>query len=97
MKSVAKHLAKLQRLKTRDLLKRTNNLSQHGANQNRRQKNAKNAFSIDVSAQIPTKILLIDDIYTTGAITQAAAKLLKSRGADEVWLAVVARQVDDKN
>lgn len=95
MKLVAKCLAKIRRLKTHNILKRTNNLSQHGASERQRLQNAESAFVVDSKTTIPGKILLIDDIYTTGAITQTSAKLLKSRGVDEVWLAVVARQLGD--
>ena len=37
------------------------------------------------------KILLVDDVYTTGSTMNEAAKVLKKVGAREVWGAVVAR------
>ena len=94
MKLVAKNLAKIRKLRVCSILRRTNNLSQHVASGSQRRENAKSAFYISQSAAVPKIILLIDDIYTTGATTQAAAKLLKERGANQIWLAVAARQIE---
>lgn len=41
---------------------------------------------------IPSDILLIDDIVTTGTTLRASVKLLKSAGVKRVYVAVVARQ-----
>lgn len=94
MKLAAKNLAKIRKLRVCSILRRTNNLSQHVASGSQRRENAKSAFYISQSAAVPKIILLIDDIYTTGATTQAAAKLLKERGANQIWLAVAARQIE---
>lgn len=41
---------------------------------------------------VPEKILLLDDIVTTGTTIVAATRLLKQAGAKEVYVAVLARQ-----
>ena len=40
------------------------------------------------------KILLVNDIYTTGAIMEKTAKIFKEAGAKEVWGIVIARGLD---
>jgi ComF family protein len=97
MKLVARELARLQKLPCDlKLLRRTDNISQHSANLRQRQKQARQAFTIDSRRSVSTQILIIDDIYTTGATTAAAARLLKQHGAKDVWLGVVARQNDHR-
>jgi ComF family protein len=95
MKLVARELSRLRKLPyNSDLIHRTDNVSQHSANFNQRQKQAAQAFVIDHRRSVPTRVLLIDDIYTTGATVATAAKLLKKRGVKEIWLGIVARQID---
>ena len=53
--------------------------------------NIRNAFAWTAPKNPPAQILLVDDIFTTGATLQAAAYELKLRGAKRVWGLVVAR------
>ncbi|OGL62156.1 hypothetical protein A3C09_00040 [Candidatus Uhrbacteria bacterium RIFCSPHIGHO2_02_FULL_47_44] len=49
-------------------------------------------FEIHPNAlELPTHILLCDDVFTSGATMDAAAKCLKDAGVEEVWGLVVAR------
>jgi ComF family protein len=88
---VAKYLAHSRRLKYSNLLLRLDNSVQHGLKASERTKAAAKTFSINPQAKIPKEILLIDDIYTTGATIKAATKLLKSAGIKTINLAIVAR------
>ncbi len=60
----------------------------------KRLKNLENAFScVDPDLVLDRKILLIDDVATTGATLNECAKVLKSAGAKEIWGAVVAKNI----
>jgi ComF family protein len=94
MKLVARKLSRQRRLVcSLDLLGRTGNASQHSADLRQRQRQATQAFAINPSRPVPTKVFLVDDIYTTGATVTAVAKLLQKHGAKEIWLGIVARQM----
>jgi len=70
--------------------------SQTKLNKLEREKNVQDSFKINyLSKNIKLKnkkILLIDDIFTTGATMEECAKVLKREGASEVWGMVVARE-----
>ncbi len=67
------------------LIKHKNNLRQSELTLYERQRNVKNAYSIKNIESIKCKkIILIDDIYTTGATLNECAKILKNYGAKEV-------------
>ncbi len=55
-----------------------------------RQSNLKNAFVWGAGIP-PEKVLLVDDVYTTGATMAECAKVLKENGVKVVWGLVLAR------
>jgi adenine/guanine phosphoribosyltransferase-like PRPP-binding protein len=58
----------------------------------RRQRNLRGAFFVpDAELVRGRDVLLIDDIYTTGATARACSQALKRAGAARVWVATVAR------
>jgi len=66
--------------------------SQAGLTHRQRRLNVRGAFSVSDPAAIVSKhILLIDDIFTTGATARAASQTLLRAGAATVWVATLAR------
>ena len=66
--------------------------SQAGLTPRQRRLNVRRAFSVSDSAAVAGKhVLVIDDVFTTGATARAAAKTLLDAGAASVWVATLAR------
>jgi len=65
---------------------------QTGFNGVARRRNLKNAFAVTQPEQIHgKKILLVDDVFTTGTTADECAKILKKSGAAEVRVLTLAR------
>lgn len=66
--------------------------SQTGLSMHERRRNLRGAFFVvDPARMRDRNVLLIDDIYTTGATARACTQVLRRAGAASVWVATVAR------
>ncbi|RZU41977.1 ComF family protein [Edaphobacter modestus] len=66
--------------------------SQFGLSSRERRRNLRGAFTVkDPAAVSGCEVLLVDDIYTTGATARECARVLRHAGASKVWVATVAR------
>ena len=69
------------------LIKRVRNtIPQKELNEQQRKDNLKGAFQVEANIVKCSKILLVDDIYTTGVTVDAAAEVLKNAGVAEVYV-----------
>ena len=59
--------------------------------------NVRGAFAAGKRAQLRDKrVMVVDDVFTTGATTDACARVLKGMGASEIWVWTVARTLMDR-
>lgn len=88
---VCQILAKKFGCRTENLLKRkVETKTQVGLTRDERKKNIKNAFVLNSSRVKGKTIILVDDVFTTGATMGEACRVLKQNGASVVWGMVVA-------
>jgi ComF family protein len=68
--------------------------SQAGLTPRQRRLNVRGAFTVSDPAAVNLRhVLIVDDIFTTGATAREAAQALAQAGAASVWVATLARAV----
>ena len=89
---LAKELSERIGVPVRDdiISRRINTVPLKKLSEEERKNNLKNAFIIASNDVKLKKILLVDDIYTTGSTIDAVSRLLKSAGVREVYFLTVA-------
>lgn len=73
------------------LIKRTNTKQQKKLNAQQRKQNLINSFCVPQTQALPAKVILVDDITTTGSTFIEATKVLKTLGVKEVWCLALAQ------
>jgi ComF family protein len=89
---VANALCEITGLELRHLLTREKNTVQIAKlpHDNTRAKQIKGAFFYDDTKPVPETVILVDDVVTTGATAQEAAKTLKRAGVERVLVFSIA-------
>lgn len=88
---IAKELSKRHNLKVEDILKRKRNTkTQVGMSREERIENLKDVFEVKTNS-LSEKIVIIDDVMTSGTTLEECAKVLKAGGVNEVYGFVLAR------
>ena len=76
------------------VIKIKNNLPQHKLNARERAKNVHGVYKVILPDDVKDKnVLLIDDVFTTGATANEIARMLKKAGAKYVLVATIAKSV----
>ena len=91
-RQLACELATMWEIPQRPLLGRTRPVAQQtGLSRLERRRNVRGAFV--AAAPVPASVVLVDDVYTTGATVGAAAAALRAAGATRVDVITFARAV----
>ena len=86
---IAEHIGELTGIRTfgNILCRVRKTMPQKELGKNERRMNLKKAFRVWEDADLAgLRIMLVDDLYTTGATVDACSKALKDAGAAEVWV-----------
>ncbi len=75
------------------VLRRRGIRPQAGAGLEERRRNVFRAFRTPAGTRAPSEVLLLDDVYTSGATARACAVALKTAGARHIVVLTVARAV----
>lgn len=77
------------------LKKAKNNQPQSSLNKEQRRENVKNVYKVQNELKIQNKkILLLDDIYTTGSTANECARVLKVAGSQTVGILTIASDLE---
>jgi len=80
------------RLCTGVLERKRDTASQIGLTGHQRRENLRGAFGVAQPELVKGReVLVVDDVYTTGATVSECSKVLRRAGATKVWVATVAR------
>ncbi len=91
---ITQQLSRLTGVKSRDCLRKYGSTRQVGADKVTRQKQVRNSIYATNRSKNEIKgkrILLVDDVLTTGATLNESAKVLRSLGASRIEAVVVAK------
>ena len=87
---IAKAMSRYSGVPVAELLEKTRETAdQKTLSKHERERNLFNAFAVRPSA-VPRKVLIVDDVLTTGSTVNVCAGVLKDAGAEEVYFICIA-------
>lgn len=86
---LAEELAKVGHWPKHALLRRVSSGSQKGRSRSSRWSQVARAF--EPKGRSPERVVLVDDVVTTGATAAACTRALRRAGARDVWVLTVAK------
>lgn len=87
---IARTFAKDKGVNYAEILSRQTSTTQRGAGRRDRLTQAKRAFA--VKHAVSGVVILVDDVFTTGATLRYAAEKAREAGASDVWIAIISRE-----
>ncbi len=91
VEEILRHCRRSYGIKTLKLLRRKGNRQQKSLNYQERLDNLKSSiFLRNTMLHVPEKLVLFDDIFTTGATVSECARVLKKAGAEQVYVLTIA-------
>ena len=89
---IGRWLAETENLKSKNLLVRVKDTGQQvGKGREARLANIRGAFKLRATSHMPRAVLLVDDVWTSGATMAECCRVLKKAGVKYVWGWVLAR------
>ncbi|MDO8649936.1 MAG: ComF family protein [Candidatus Berkelbacteria bacterium] len=67
------------------LIKRRETKPQAKLNKKLREKNLLRSFAVKKGLDIPSQVILVDDVVTTGSTIKEATKVLRKAGVEKIW------------
>lgn len=90
--TLARFVAKQTKLPCRQLLIRTRKTGKQAERtEDERKSEMKDTPFETLQFEIPKRIILIDDVWTTGSTASAAARVLKAGGAEKIFMYTIAK------
>jgi ComF family protein len=89
---LAREMARAREIPVLELQRTRDTVSQVGLDAPERAKNVSGAFAVEAENIGNARVLLVDDVFTTGATLDECARALKKAGASEVCALTLARQ-----